>query len=81
MNYIEELSYGDTFRCNGEIFLITQDFRKNGSRLAINMADSSPRWIEPSQIIDKVPVYILDDDNNIIALKQEKNNATNINLS
>jgi ACT domain-containing protein len=81
MNYIEELSRGDTFKYEDKIFVLTTDFKKNNSRLAICLADGSQRWLESSSIISKVSVYILDTDNNIVPIKQDKSNETHPNIS
>lgn len=78
MNYIEELINGDTFIYKDDKFIITSDFKKNGSRLCINLVDGSHRWLESSEIINKLPVYYIDTDNNIIALKQDSKNVKNI---
>ena len=81
MNYIEELKGGDTFSDKEDKFVITTDFKKNGSRLCINLADGTQRWLESSHIIAKFSVYYIDNDSNIIPLKQDSNDAKNINIS
>jgi hypothetical protein len=70
--YIEELHCGDTFIYNNLIFLITSDFKKNKSRLAFNLSSGQPKWFESSVIVNISPIYILDSENNIIAIKQSK---------
>lgn len=81
MNYIEELINGDTFIYKEDKFIATTDFKKNGSRLCINLVDGSQRWLSASEIINKVPVYYIDNDNNIIALKKDSENGKNIKIS
>lgn len=81
MNYIEELKCGDTFSYKEEKFVVTTDFKKNGSRLCTNLADGTQRWLEPSEIIGKFSVYYIDNDNNIIPLKKDSDDEKNINIS
>lgn len=69
MKYIEELTPGDTFTLNSSIYIVTIDFRKNGSKLCIDLQTGSPRWIDASEIVDFNPIYILDASNNIIPIK------------
>lgn len=81
MNYVEELFSGDTFVIKEDRFITTSDFKKNGSRLCINLADGTARWFLSSDIVNKISVYILDNDNNIISLKKEQTNGANIKIS
>jgi len=81
MNYIEELANGETFSYKEDKFILTADFKKNGSRLCTNLVDGSQRWFESSDIIDKTPVYYIDNDNNIVNLKKDTTNEKNINIS
>lgn len=71
MNYIEELISGDIFDYQNNKFILTTDFKKNNSRLAINLMNGSPKWFVSSDIINKTQVYYLDSDNNIIPLKKD----------
>lgn len=72
MNYIEELVNGDTFLIKEERFIASTDFKKNGSRLCISLDDGSHRWFGPSEIINKISVYYIDNDNNIVPIKEHK---------
>lgn len=80
MNYIEELASGETFCIGEEKFIVTTDFKKNGSRLCINLDDGSHRWLKSSEIINKMPVYYIDNENNILPLRKLKNEQ-NISIS
>ena len=70
MKYIEELCGGDCFVYNTEKFLITTDFRKNGSRLAYSLTSGSPHWFNSQEMIEIDHLYTIDKDNNIISVKQ-----------
>ena len=74
MKYIEELQNGDCFEYQNKKFLLTADFKKNGSRLAYSLTDGSAHWLESNTIIEICPIYFLDKDNNIcpISIKESK---------
>jgi len=72
MNYIEELIPGDTFIIDSHYYIATTDFNKRGAKFCINLHDGTCKWLDPSYIVKKSPVYILDTDNNIIPLKKEQ---------
>ena len=71
MKYIEELANGDCFLYNTSTFITTIDFDKNRNRLCINLAAGTPRWFTPETMVEKNPIFILDDDSNILPVKQE----------
>lgn len=82
MNYIEELIPGNIFDYQNNKFILTTDFKKNNSKLAINLINGSPKWFNSSDIISRTQVYYLDSDNNIIPLtKDSSSNETHINIS
>lgn len=83
MNYIEELNIGDTFILDNNYYIVTTDFNKKGSKLCVNLKNGSTKWMDPSYIIKKTPVYIIDNDNNIAPLKKEEDiiNVSNIKIS
>lgn len=72
MNYIEELIPGDIFEINNNKFILTTDFKKNNYKLAINLTTGASHWFSASDVINKIQVYYLDMDNNIIPLKKDK---------
>lgn len=82
MNYIEELNPGDTFDYQSNKYILTTDFKKNNSKLAINLASGFFRWFAASDIIDACQVYFIDAENNILPIKQDKkSNETHTNIS
>jgi hypothetical protein len=77
MKYLEELLCGDCFKLGNKYFLLTQDFKKTGDKLAICLSDGSPKWIKSDEIIDHIELLTLDKDNNIIAIKERKQDVSN----
>lgn len=69
MKYIEELNNGECFVNNNVYYFVTSDFKKNGQRLCYNLVDGSPKWMEGTTIASVEPLYILDKDNNVIAVR------------
>lgn len=69
MKYIEELNIGDTFTYKDQMFLLTSDYKSNGSRLCYSLVNGQPCWLTSQIIIEHNPIYILDKDNNIIPVK------------
>lgn len=68
MKYIEELVPGSTFIKNNTIFLLTTDYKKDGSKLAYSIENGFPFWLKPSDIVDACPLFKLDSDNNVIPI-------------
>lgn len=77
MKYLEELSVGDTFQLNSQVLVITSDFKKNGDRNCVNLSNGLSRWIGANTVVEVCPVYILDKDNNIVAIKPTAKNESN----
>jgi len=73
MKYIEELKAGDTFLYDSIIYLLSIDFKKNNTRLCFSMIDGVPRWFSPDCIVKEIKLYNLDDSNNIVPIKEHKN--------
>lgn len=71
-NYIEELDNGDSFILDNDKFVVTCDYKSSGNRLCINLINGSSRWLQANTIVDKVQLFILDKDNNLIAIKETK---------
>lgn len=69
MKYIEELCAGDTFQSDNKFFLLTCDFKKSGAKLAFSLQDGSAKWFDSQTIVEAMPIYRLDNDNNTIPLK------------
>jgi hypothetical protein len=74
MKYIEELCPGDTFQSDNKFFLLTSDFKKSGAKLAFSLQDGSAKWFDSQTIVDILPIYCLDKDNNIIPIKETPKN-------
>lgn len=72
MKYIEELVNGDSFTYNKEFFVLTSDFKKDNSRLSFNIKDGSPRWFSATEIVNKTELYFIDENNNIVPIKETK---------
>jgi hypothetical protein len=70
MKYIEELNNGDAFVVDQQIFLLTSDFKKNGSKLAYSLKNGNPKWFEASHIVDAIQIYTMDETNTIIPIKE-----------
>lgn len=70
MKYLEELKSGDTFKSSeSEVFILTCDFKSSGDRLCYSLVSGYPKWMSPTTVVSIEPVYTLDKDNNIIAVK------------
>lgn len=72
MKYIEELKPGDVFIHNKEYYLLTSD-KTSKSRICYSIKDGFVRHFEESTIIDIVKLLTLDEENNIIPIKEDKN--------
>ena len=70
--YIEELSIGDCFQHNNAVYIITTDFKKNGSRLCCDLMSGSLIWLNPTDIVNIKDIYYLDVDNNMCPIKERK---------
>lgn len=82
MKYIEELESGDSFIDeDGKFYLLTCDHKNNGNRLCFSLSTGLPQWFEASKIVNQNPIYSLDPNNNIIAIKETKKNDSNNNIS
>lgn len=77
MKYLEELFPGDSFKLQDQTYILTSDFKKKGDRYCIDLNNGSSRWILGNTIVEMCPVYTLDKDNNIIAIKPTPKNETN----
>jgi hypothetical protein len=70
MKYIEEIQNGDCFEYQGNKFLLTADFRKSGDKLAYNLFNGLAKWFNSQDIVVLCPIYTLDANNNIVAVKE-----------
>lgn len=71
-NYLEMLENGDSFSLDNSIYIVSCDFKKDGSRLCLSIKTGNTRWYPGNTIVKKNQLYTLDKDNNIIAIKESK---------
>lgn len=69
MKYIEELAPGDCFDLDGKFYLLTSDFKSNGDKLCYSLECGHSKWIKSNDIVNILPIYKLDEDNSIVAIK------------
>lgn len=69
MKYIEELECGDTFSYKDNMYILTSDFKSNGSKLCYSLVSGFPQWLNPDTIVNHEPIYILDSNNNTTPIK------------
>lgn len=69
VKYLEEMDAGDTIEFENNYYVVTADYKKSGSRSCVNLKTGLSKWIEPNAIVDINPIYLLDSDNNIVAIK------------
>lgn len=81
MKYLEELIYGDCFNFNGCNYITTTDFKKNGAKLAVNLATGQSNWIKPDSMVEHIDIFTLDKDSNVIAMKERSSDDTNSNTN
>jgi hypothetical protein len=78
MKYLEEINNGDCFLYDNYVYVLTSDFKKNGSKLAYRLDNGFPKWFESSTIIEDIQIYRMDKNNNIIPIKETPKNDQNI---
>lgn len=69
MKYLEEIATGDSFNHEEQLYIVTSDYKRNGDRLCVNLKTGFGKWLMPNDIVDVCPVYVLDEDNNIVAVR------------
>lgn len=72
MKYIEELFIGEFFSLNGEFFVNTQDFKKDKSKLAINLKTGIGRWLPHDSMVESIDLFTLDKDNNFVSIRERE---------
>jgi hypothetical protein len=77
MKYIEELSPGECFLSDNKHYILTSDFKKNGSRLCYDLRSGHAHWLDAVTIVTLEPIYGIDKDNNFYPIKNENNYSTN----
>jgi len=73
MKYLEEIDIGECFCFDKKIYILTEDFKKNGDKKCVNLKDGNQRWISSSSIIEVVDIYTLDKDSTISPIRERKN--------
>jgi hypothetical protein len=76
MNYIEELNAGDAFMYEDINYVLGIDFKKTGDRLAICLTNGNPKWFSANSIVKKISLYTIDAMNNILPIKENKNEVS-----
>lgn len=73
MKYLEELTGGSCFSYNNKNYLLTKDFRKraeNTEFFCIDIKTGFVQWMQGNIIVKEINLYYLDDDKNLIAIKE-----------
>jgi hypothetical protein len=78
MKYIEELEIGEFFKFQENLYINTSDFKKDGSRLVLNLRTGSFHWLKKDEMVDFLDVYTLDESNNFVAIKEREKIDVNI---
>lgn len=69
MKYLEEIATGDSVSFEDNTYIVTSDYKRNGDRLCVNLKTGFNKWLAANAIVDACPIYVLDEDNNIVAVK------------
>lgn len=74
MKYIEELSHGECFRYENSLYILTSDFKNNGTKLCYNLNTGFPAWLKDDFMVDICPIYTLSQENNLTPVREYKSN-------
>lgn len=80
MKYIEELSIGDIFTTKNILYILTSDFKKDGSRMGISLSNGFSFWFNGQDPVDIQPIFTMDKENNIIPITNANHNPQNTNI-
>jgi hypothetical protein len=72
MKYLEEIIIGDCFIFNNSKYILTTDFKKSGQRMCIGLNDGKISWLDSNSLIDPIDIFTVDQETNIIAIKERK---------
>jgi hypothetical protein len=78
MKYLEELNPGVLFSYNETYWVVTSDFKKNGDRMCISIKDGFPSWMSSNTTVQEVDGYVLDANNNFVAIRSNTDEKHNI---
>lgn len=80
MKYIEEIDAGQCFYHKEDNFLMSSDFKKNGDRLGLSLKNGVSRWFGPSETVEIVVLYTIDQDSNLKHIRSEDADDPNKNI-
>lgn len=75
MKYLEEIATGESISFEDHKYIVTSDYKRSGDRLCVNLSTGFSKWLKSNDIVDVCPVYFLDEDNNIVAVKPTEKDA------
>lgn len=79
MKYLEEINTGSCFELKENFYLLTKDFRSkinNTEFFCIDLKTGFVKWIKGNEIVKEIILYYLDDDKNLVAIKEYKDEFT-----
>lgn len=82
MKFLEDLSSGDCFKLEDNFYIVTSDFKLGKhaqSRSCVSLKDGTFRWISSNSMVETIPIVSIDQNSNIIPVKETKkdNEKTN----
>jgi len=87
-HYLEELISGDSFeesvcscdcKTNRLRFILTTDFKRNGTKMCVCLNTGEIRWLADNAIVNKIDLYeISQEDSTIQIIQKRDKDATNI---
>lgn len=72
MKYLEELEPGMLFSFNSQYWILTSDFKNNGSRMCVSVTNGFPSWISSNSSVEQIDGYFLDNTNNLVRLRHNE---------
>lgn len=83
MKYLEELIPGDCFEIGNDYYVVSSDFKAAGDRMCLSLKNGFSKWLNPNIIVNITDIFTLDNNNNIIAIKERSkdDNLKNQNFS
>lgn len=79
IKFLEELKGGDVFVIGNNYFALSMDYKKNGDRMSLCLRSGQFQWLAGNTMVDKVPIYTMDTENNLIAIKETAKNDNSQN--
>lgn len=77
MKYLEELLIGDCYQHNECQYVVTTDYKQNGSRLCVSLVDGTTKWMVSDLMVEQIDIFTVDKDSNIVAIKERKKDVPN----